>query len=763
MTDRAPVAVFISYASKDAVAALRIAVALRAAGVEVWFDQNELGGGDAWDRKIRAQIGACALFVPVISAETQARHEGYFRLEWHLAEQRSLLIAKGRPFIVPVTIDATTERGALVPEAFLAVQWTRLPGGETGEAFCARVKKLLGMGAEMEAARPRPAQRDEGVAPPAKVGRRVPAAAWMGAAAAIAIGAGAIFFATRKTEPAASVVANAGAGTRPPTPESSAALASDKSIAVLPFANLSPDKENEFFADGVHLDLLTNLLGVRELRVISAQSVSGYRGTTKKISEIARELGVAYILTGSVRRAADTVRVSAQLIDARSDAPIWSPQPYTRKLTDIFAIQTELAQSIAAELKATLTPEEKKLLARRPTENLAAYDLYLKSRDPAKRAGPIGPWLSQREEMLQEAVRLDPRFTLAWVALANVHLLNYSWNFEHTTARLNKAKDALATAERLEPESIEVLSETGFFYANGLSEFSRAKACYERVLKLVPNHAHVWARQGYVARAEGRWGDSIANLRKAHDLDRRDADYIRELGVSLLAVRRFEETRVASRELIDLLPESPTEAFRFRELSFLATGSTSEVDDWFTSLAPTSRTDRLIETLAQEWAIRRGNAEAVLRTDANELGRAMLLAHRGDRQQAKAVLVSWRAVLETQSAAEQDNNDVWMSLGLVLAISGERDRALSAANRASQLRPESRHAWWGASMASERAKVLLWAGEKDEALREIERLLRKPSGMNIHDLKNSIAWLPLRGDPRFEALLNDPKNNAPLF
>ena len=137
-------AVFLSYAHEDAVVAQRIAEALRAAGVEVWFDQDALVGGDAWDQKIRGQVGACALFIPLISAHTQERQEGYFRLEWHLAEQRSLLIAKGRPFIVPVSIDATSERGALVPEAFAAVQWTKLPGGETTSAFVTRVQKLLG-------------------------------------------------------------------------------------------------------------------------------------------------------------------------------------------------------------------------------------------------------------------------------------------------------------------------------------------------------------------------------------------------------------------------------------------------------------------------------------------------------------------------------------------------------------------------------------------------------------------------------------------
>jgi hypothetical protein len=168
MPDPASKAVFLSYASQDVAAALRICATLREAGIEVWFDQDALVGGDAWDQKIRGQIGACALFIPVISANTQERQEGYFRLEWHLAEQRSLLIAKGRPFIVPVSIDGTSERGALVPEAFTAVQWTKLPGGEASAAFIARVQKLLSPSSVTETGHPRPVERNAGVASPTK-------------------------------------------------------------------------------------------------------------------------------------------------------------------------------------------------------------------------------------------------------------------------------------------------------------------------------------------------------------------------------------------------------------------------------------------------------------------------------------------------------------------------------------------------------------------------------------------------------------------
>ncbi|MBI5767591.1 MAG: TIR domain-containing protein [Verrucomicrobia bacterium] len=264
-------AVFLSYAHDDASAARSIADALRGAGVEVWFDESELRGGDAWDAKIKQQIRDCALFLPVISQSTQRRREGYFRLEWLLAEERSRLIAKGTPFLVPVAIDDTAERAALVPEAFLAVQWTRLPEGTPTPQFIERVKSLLD-GSPSDVGRDRrtppssePAVFGDAALQP-KVGRRVPAAAWVGAIAVIAI--------------AASLWLRRPASENPQPPDlrrdaSATTIAStDKSIAVLPFTNLSDDKENTaFFSDGMHEDILTTLANIPELRVISRTSV----------------------------------------------------------------------------------------------------------------------------------------------------------------------------------------------------------------------------------------------------------------------------------------------------------------------------------------------------------------------------------------------------------------------------------------------------------------------------------------------------------
>jgi TolB-like protein len=325
-------AVFLSYASEDAEAARSLCAALQANGVEVWFDQSELVGGDAWDQKIRGQIKACALFVPLISARTQLRREGYFRLEWKLAAQRTHTIADGTPFLLPVVIDATREGDALVPEEFRSVQWTRIGSADSLRAFGERVERLLrGDVAHVSSPLPRPAI--EGAQDGAIRGRPASDANYSAKSkprlrglALLTLAVGLLTFAAYR------VLQAGGKDSRPPTAaetppaaakpptEFASANSADKSIAVLPFENLSDDKDNTaFFADGIHEDLLTNLANIRELRVVSRTSVMQYRGTRKPIPQIARELGVAYILEGSVRRAGTQVRITGQLIRAATD------------------------------------------------------------------------------------------------------------------------------------------------------------------------------------------------------------------------------------------------------------------------------------------------------------------------------------------------------------------------------------------------------------------------------------------------------------
>ena len=280
-------AVYVSYAREDSDAARRIAAALRSHGFEVWLDQDELRGADAWDPKIRPQINECALFVPVVSANTQERREGYFRFEWNLAAERTHHMAEGVPFIAPVVIDETKEGDAMVPAEFMRVQWTRLPGARVTPEFAEQVKRLLAPALEVaRVSRPvSGARTDTSQETRATANRTVPSWAWA-AFALYAVGLGGAFLLNRRPEPPAA----------PPKSvadkkvESAVPVVNGRSIAVLPFKNQSPDPANAFFTDGVHEDILTSLFNIRDLHVVSRTSVEQYRDTKKPIKQIGDEL-----------------------------------------------------------------------------------------------------------------------------------------------------------------------------------------------------------------------------------------------------------------------------------------------------------------------------------------------------------------------------------------------------------------------------------------------------------------------------------------
>ena len=350
--------IFLSYASQDALAAGRIGEALRAAGLEVWFDQSELRGGDAWDQLIRRRIRECRLFVPIISAHTQTRLEGYFRLEWRLAVERSHLMADGKAFLVPVAIDSVDERQAEVPEAFRAVQWTYLPGGVATPAFITRVAHLLALApAETHAATPASAAASPPVA--ATVAAPVSPAsgsAWPRRAVpivlAVAALAAAAFFLLRPGHRAPAVAALPTPSAPVSTPAAGPAPPAH-SVAVLPFTNMSGDAHDDYFSDGLSEELLNTLAAVQGLKVAARTSSFSFKGKDEAVGEIARKLNVAAVLEGSVRRDKSHVRISTELIDAGTGFQRWS-QTYDRDLKDVLALQTDIATSVAAALKVKL-------------------------------------------------------------------------------------------------------------------------------------------------------------------------------------------------------------------------------------------------------------------------------------------------------------------------------------------------------------------------------------------------------------------------
>jgi len=766
-------AVFLSYASQDAEAAKRICDALRAAGVEVWFDQSELVGGDAWDAKIRGQIAHCALFVPIISACTQARLEGYFRLEWKLAVQRMHTMAEEKAFLFPIVIDDTRDAEAKVPVEFKTVQWTRLPGGEGAGKFCARVAVLLGGPVAADRGLPIPAAKVEAgpAGESARPVRRPSTLVLSALALAITGTLGLALFVFR--QPERPVVAP------PPAPEKPApavaAKPADKSIAVLPFTNMSEDQGGSFFADGMHEDILTNLAVIRDLRVTSRTSVMEYRGTTKKIRQIGAELGVAYVLEGSVRRAGNKVRVTGQLINVATDEHVWA-KSYDRDLTDIFAIQSELSQAIAKALSAVLSPQEKSLVESRPTANLAAYDLFLKARAWEEAIGG-GTTRAQAESWLREAVNLDPNFAQAWALLGVMHSFAYGGNEDRTPQRLALAKAATETAVRLAPDDPVVIQQQGNFYYRALGDYAQAAVHYRRVLAINPSSADAYLYLGFLERRQGRWTEGLAFLQKAAQLDPRGAFIVWEIGDTLRDLRRYDEALASFQRSAELAPANLFLAYEVHRVAFYARGSTRELEAWEAGIKPAPSDAKVALAMRRDMLRLRGDwaklvefhrEHASIEWDEEfrweqEVDAVADLAGTGDlaavRARAKMLLPELTLLTETQPT----NAAAWRDRARLHAFADEREQALRCARRMRELMPESYDAKVGPSYSCVYASVLAWTGDKDGALAELARLLQTPRGANVHFLRLSEGFLPLRGDPRFEALLNDPKNNAPLF
>ncbi|MBI4624807.1 MAG: TIR domain-containing protein [Verrucomicrobia bacterium] len=773
MPDPASRAVFLSYAREDTDAARRIADALHAFGVEVWFDQSELRGGDAWDQKIRKQIKECALFMPIISARTQGRQEGYFRLEWELAEERTHLMVRGAPFVVPMVIDETTEAEALVPDRFRDVQWTRLPGALPTPEFVARVRQLL----ESPRATAVAVGQVSDLPHQGAVARheRSYRTQWVWATAVLAtVAVAGVVFQWRRSvpQPPPAVASSSSSSTAAQPPMDFAAA---KSIAVLPFVNRSADSGDAFFTDGMHEDILTNLARIRELQVTSRTSVEQYRATTKPMLQIGRELAVAYILEGSVQRAGSTVRITGQLIDARTDKHLWA-QSFDRELstTNIFAIQSELAQAIARELKAAISPEEKKLLARRPTENLAAYELFLKARAEKYRGIRTSAALDQLEILYQAPVDLDPNFALAWSEISWVHGYKHFFRFDHTSVRIAKAKTAIDIAVRLAPDAPETILNLGYFHYFCGREYSAALEQFERLVGQQPNDGAAVYALGLIQHRTAKWRPALENFRKATELEPTLPARWGTLSRVLLAGRRFDEAAAANRRTVELSRDELGYSFNLAAIPFFARGATREMEMFLGGLPPDKANSPAGLDYRRTWAVGTGDSTEAMRLDQLQPGSsnaqqavmmAAVYAAKGDAAAARARLENIPPGLRSRLERESDHAALWGTLGRMEAILGNKAEALRCARKAVELVPESLDSLEGPRFAADLAFVYAWTGDRDRAIAEYTRLLRTPwyPGQNVQEMKRSPVYAPLRGDPRFEALLNDPKNNAPLF
>jgi TolB-like protein/Tfp pilus assembly protein PilF len=751
-------AVFLSYAREDSAAAQRITDALRSQGIEVWFDQSELRGGDVWDQKIRRQIKDCALFMPVISGRTQERGEGYFRLEWKLAVERTHLMAEGVPFLCPVVVDTTVESAALVPAEFLRVQWTRLPSALPTPQFVEQVQRMLEKPGQAVPAAFRATSFTQEIKPRSSLPLIV------GAVVALVVAVGATFIIMRRPPPAS-------AQTVAPVAAPAAPTIDPKSIAVLPFANMSEDKDNEFFTDGMHEDVLTNLSFIKDLHVVSRTSVMQYRTTTKSIKTIAQELGVAYILEGSVRREGNKVRVTGQLIDARTDEHVWA-KAYDRDLNDIFAIQGELSQAIADALQSVLDPQTKVLLARRPTENTEAYDDYLKARE-LKDRNELGAQ-TKVAELLEDSVRLDPNFAQAWAVLASqTAFINFgAVNDPQVAAR---AKEAIDNAVRLAPDDPTVIEGLGDYFYYTARDYIRSTEQYMRLEQIRPNDAAVYFSLGLIQRRQGRWAEALVNMKKGLELDPTSHEYQANYYDTLVNLRRYDEAELLLRKKMAERPHELELEWGYAVLSFYRSGSTEQAKAFAAMSFPKADSSLVLYTKKAVASISL-DLQELIRLDqkqryfdgnpedpryAQDLNFAYDLADGGDLKTAQARATEALEIIRPMLATNPGNVVLWLGSAMGNGLLGHRAETLAGIEKVKELLPESRDALTGAQYAAAYSLALAYCGEKEKSLAEVERLLQTPYGLNMYAAR--MSYRPLWDMPRFKELVNDPKNNAPLL
>ena len=541
-------AVFLSYASGDGATAERIATGLRAAGIEVWFDQSELRGGDAWDTSIRKQIKGCALFIPVISHTTHDRIEGYFRLEWKLAVDRSHLIAADQAFLLPVVIDDTRDDDERVPERFREVQWTRLPGGVTSAAFVERVRRLLsgelspGPGIESAAARGSAAPATRPVLP---FWRSKAALLVTIAVVVVALGylAGNRFIVSKRSTEV---------GTAPaPATENTPATnfyAPPRSIAVLPFADLSEKRDQESFSDGVAEELLDLLTKTKELQVTARTSSFYFKGKQVTVPDIARTLRVAHVLEGSVRKSGNAVRVTTELIRASDGVRLWS-ETYDRNLDDVFRVQNDIASAVVKALRIQLLPSEQAANLR--AANSEAYYQYLLGKGLRSRGMDGWPLALQA---FRKAIALDPGYAPAYARLALAE--NFVADRTNDAAGFRRAVDAAERAVALAPGIPDGYAARAFMRYTILWDWKGAGEDLDKALMLEPNNATAQGSYGDLLYTLGRLPEAIAATQKSTEADPLSAPTWISLGVDLYSSGDMRAARHALERSFEINPNS---------------------------------------------------------------------------------------------------------------------------------------------------------------------------------------------------------------
>jgi TolB-like protein/Tfp pilus assembly protein PilF len=555
-------------------------------------------------------------------------------------------------------------------------------------------------------------------------------------------------------------------------PRSSESLA--KSIAVLPFENLSRDPDNAYFAQGIQEEILTRLASIADFKVISRSSTQLYRSKPRNLREIAKQLGVSSILEGSVQKAADQVRVNVQLVNAQTDSHLWA-DTYDRKLTDIFSVESEIAKGIAAALQAKLTGREEQALAGKPTNNPEAYDAYLRGLSFEARSYSASSDFGLDEKAIasyERAVQLDPNFATAWARLSRLNATLYFWLIDTTAARRDAAKSALENAQRLQPNSPETLLAVGYYQYLVLRDYGPAKTTFEHVSKMLPGSSNVLSALGRIARREGHWDESIAYFEQALALDPQNVQLLDDTALTFAALRQFPAALKLYDRALDIVPNDPN-WMASKASIYQAQGNLAQADKALSEINTQTGSWLAFRIKINQLRLERNHGEAIRLLQARQASGIenvviqvlLALTQRldGDTVDAKVTAEQMRDPLEALYKNQTENPLFAAALSFANAVLGQKNSALMGAERAVMLSPSNKDRLRGPGFEEIQALIQTMVGENNRAIPALTRLLQTPYQSLFYLvipvtpalLRLDPIWDPLRADPAFQKLCEE--------
>jgi TolB-like protein/Flp pilus assembly protein TadD len=752
-----PPRVFISHSSEDKTIADTICQRLESDGINCWIAPRDIQPGSDWTKAIMRGIEGCQVFILVFSKQANDSDHVYREVAKAFSS---------RLIVVPFRIEAALPASG-ISYYLNTVQWldaVNPPMDRHISTLIERVKALLTGNSVSD---PRLISQAALGPGPAKTRPRRSLRKW-------AVGIAIITLCLIALAIAGLVTLNRKANdsdlaTNGPIPA--------KSIAVLPFETLSEKKDDGYFADGVQDEILNNLARIAELKVISRTSVMQYRGDAKRdLRQIANALGVKNVLEGTVRRAANRVRVSIELVEARNDSTIWADS-YDRDLTDIFAIQSEIAQTIAHKLTATLSPSEQKLIEQKPTENLEAYDLYLKAKALINKAelsweivNPTQP-LIDSIDLLNQAVKSDPAFTLAYCAASHANDLLYI-STEPTSARRALGDTAIQAALRLQPDLPDVQLAYAYHLYFCYRDYEQARKHLEMAKAGLPNNPQAIELQAFMDRRQGHFQEAVNGIKAALELDPQNPEPLSDLAFTLWAMRQFREAGEVYDRLISLVPDQPSlKIEKLYFLTFMETGDVTKLQAAIDALYTSAQTDREIVSMSLTVALLKGDwaraAELVDKLaknggeDNGDFGFAAVPVPAGcysiliARLQGQESSPAFFVTRDELSKKVQSSSSAYLlsALALVDALLDRKDDANAEIERAVAMLPIEKDPLDGPCVLENSAVVHAWTGATDKAFAELEALAKMPRGVYYGQLEKDPLWDPLRKDPRFDKLL----------